>query len=186
MGVGTRGIVRVMVMKEKELEKRIKDRLEKSLKGYEVKTGESLIYKIILDRNLEHRPNDLKNPTRGDYAFQTDILIKKSGLPLVVIELKNKGFSTHDIITYSNKAIRHKDIYPYIRYGYVVFGVPKIDKKFFTHNVGVDFALAVENLEDIQDIEREIKAQLSYANQLLKILDKEGTIKKFVTSVRIK
>ena len=28
-----------------------------------------------------------------------------------------QGLSTHDVLTYSAKATRHKQVYPYLRYG---------------------------------------------------------------------
>jgi len=47
-------------------------------------------------------------------------------LPFVVIETKYGSFSTHDVLIYSTKALKHKEIYPYIRYGFVVGGIDEI------------------------------------------------------------
>jgi hypothetical protein len=78
------------------------------------------------DVNGELRPKaeELRSPKRGQFAFQSDILMEKAepAIPLVVVELKFGGFSTHDIIMYSSKATRHKEIYPDLRYGFVVGG----------------------------------------------------------------
>ena len=133
----------------------------------------NLLYEITVDNNLEVTV-DPKEPMRGQIAFQTDfcifskkyILMKKKKkeilLPRVVFEFKN-DISTHDVITYSNKATRHKQIYPYLRYGLVIYNRPEIPRKFFIHNEGIDFFLAIKRtnknlntiLKDI--IKREIK-----------------------------
>jgi len=89
---------------------------------YEVKIDENLIYRVIINEKLKFEPNEPRTRRRGSYAFQTDLLIirKDTRFPLVVIETKYNGFSTHDVLTYSTKAKKHKEIYPYLRYGLVV------------------------------------------------------------------
>jgi len=138
-------------MNETEFKRKLKEKLEKRLQNdYTLKENENLIYKIIVDKNFGYKPIDPKNPKRGDFAFQADLVIVKreSNLPLVVIETKYGGFSTHDVLTYSTKALKHKEIYPYIRYGLVVVEKDKIDNKFFIHNVGFDFAVAIEKIDE--------------------------------------
>ncbi len=100
---------------------------------YEVKIDENLIYRVIINEKLKFEPNEPRTRRRGSYAFQTDLLIirKDTRFPLVVIETKYNGFSTHDVLTYSTKAQKHKEIYPYLRYGLVVGGINKITNKFF-------------------------------------------------------
>ncbi|GEC16254.1 hypothetical protein NWI01_21460 [Nitrobacter winogradskyi] len=79
--------------------------------GYSVECGQNLLYKIEITvaGKPTHEAESLL--TRGKLAFQTDILITKGPTPLVAIELKSGSFSTHDVITYSAKAQRHKRIY---------------------------------------------------------------------------
>ncbi len=136
-------------------EKRFVLELQKLLQAslsnaYAVRVGKSLLYKleVDVDGQLRPKPEDLRSPKRGQFAFETDILIEKADppIPLVVVELKFGGFSTHDIITYSSKATRHKEIYPYLRYGFVVGGSDALSKKFLTHNQGVDFAMSVPDM----------------------------------------
>jgi len=76
--------------------------------------------------------------------------IEKEGgiLPLVIIETKYGGFHTHDVITYSTKALKHKEVYFYVRYGLVVGGENIIHNKFFVHNVGFDFAIAIDDINE--------------------------------------
>ena len=135
---------------ERQFALELRKLLEASLpsSAYAVHVGKSLLYKLEVDVNGQLRPEDLRNPKRGQFAFETDILIEKAdpAIPLVVVELKFGGFSTHDIITYSSKATRHKEIYPYLRYGFVVGGAEALSKKFLTHNQGVDFAMSVPDM----------------------------------------
>src|SRR3989344_5702438 len=138
---------------------------------YEVLVGSNLLYKLIVDANGKLKPEDINNPMRGQYAFQTDILIRDEKTPLVVLELKYGGFSTHDVLTYSTKAIKHKEIYPYLRYGLVVGGQEMIDRKFFTHNTGFDFAIMIRDIaKEDKELIRIIKNQLHISEQLKEIL----------------
>ena len=111
---------------------------------YVARMNANLYYQIIADNNLNITAN-LKNPKRGDSAFQTDlcIFLKKNDieLPKIVFEFK-ANLTSHDVITYSNKARRHKQIYPYLRYGLICYGLPVIPKRFFIHNEALDFCLA--------------------------------------------
>lgn len=107
-------------------------------------------------------------------------------MPLVVIETKFGGFSTHDVLTYSTKAIKHKEVYPYIRYGLVVGGRNKIDRKFFTHNSGFDFAVALGNMEDdLKELVEIIEKQLEAAELMLGVL-KNKEVRKYVTNIELR
>jgi hypothetical protein len=156
----------------RDQEKRFALELQKLLQetlsdAYAIRIGKSLLYKleVDVDGELRPKPEDLRSPKRGQFAFETDILIEKAdpAIPLVVVELKFGGFSTHDIITYSSKATRHKEIYPYLRYGFVVGGSDSLSKKFLTHNQGVDFAMSVPDIATagsklIELIKRQIRS----------------------------
>ena len=87
-----------------------------------IERGAVLLYQITLDNKLETTV-DPKRPKRGDSAFQTDLCVfektKDVKLPRVVLEFKGK-ITTHDVLTYSAKARKHKQVYPYLRYGVVV------------------------------------------------------------------
>src|SRR6202035_5510474 len=88
---------------KKESERRVathvKDVLASQLTGYVVESGKSILYKIEIDALGKVTHDSIDNPARGQYAFQTDILITRASLPLVVIELKSGSFTTHDVIT---------------------------------------------------------------------------------------
>lgn len=117
---------------------------------YVVKPKANLYYQITIDNEL-NVVVDPKRPMRGKSAFQTDLCIfmKKDKLlvPRVAIEFK-QHITTHDIITYSNKARRHKHVYPYLRYGLISYQISEIPKRFFIHNESLDFYLTLEHYKN--------------------------------------
>jgi hypothetical protein len=52
------------------------------------------------------------------------------------------SLTTHDVLTYSTKARKHKQVYPYLRYGLVLGNDPSVPGRFFTHNEALDFCVA--------------------------------------------
>ncbi len=178
-------------MNEFEFREKLKDKIQEILADsqYEVKTGKNLIYKVIVNPQGKYEPKEAENPMRGNYAFQTDLLIMKKDkqLPLVVIETKYKSFSTHDILTYSTKAQKHKEIYPYLGYGLVVGGINVIQNRFFTHNSGFDFALALKRINDFSLIKLGmiIKDQINNAELLLDIITDKNRTGSFNTRIMI-
>ncbi len=117
----------------------------------EIRRGSALLYQVTVDNNLALTV-DPKRPMRGDSAFQTDLCIfeRKTAdivIPRVVMEFKVK-VSTHDVITYSVKARRHKQVYPYLRYGLVVSNESSVPGRFFVHNESLDFFFAMKGFND--------------------------------------
>jgi hypothetical protein len=118
----------------------------------QVKRGAPLLYEIKVNNNLEvMEPERIRKPTRGASAFQTDLCIFEERsldvfIPRVVIEFKTR-ITTHDVLTYSAKAIKHKQIYPYLRYGILASGEKTVPGRVFTHNEGLDFFASVAGLE---------------------------------------
>lgn len=108
----------------------------------------TLLYQVTVDNNLELSV-DPKKPKRGDSGFQTDLCVfeEKSSdvvIPRVVLEFKG-GITTHDVLTYSAKARKHKQVYPYLRYGLIVADVPTVPRRVFVHNESLDFFAAMRN-----------------------------------------
>jgi len=170
-------------MNEKEFITKLQEALKKELKSYEVKRNENLIYKVIVDENMQFNPKDPKKPKRGNLSFQTDLMIKKNDLPLIVIETKFGGFSTHDVLTYSTKSLKHKEIYPYLRYGFVVGGVKIIQNRFFTHNLGFDFAIAIEDINNLRSFLDLVKRQIKNSEMLLRIMKEKNKTKLFSSNL---
>lgn len=179
---------------ESRLRKRLLNLLKHQFKGVGVVENANLLYKVIVQEqskvSLKFSPNTPNDPVRGQYAFQTDLALvnSRSQIPLVVIELKSQDLSIHDILTYSTKALRRKEIYPYIRYGLVVGGMAEISKKFFTHNMGFDLAFASKNYSDInmRNLEKVLKLQLRTARKLLGIFAFKRKITDFNQIARFK
>ena len=114
----------------------------------------NLFYQLTLNRKLELDVNTT-SPSRGASAFQTDIcifeLLDGIKFPRVVIEFK-MGISSHDILTYSTKAGKHKKIYPCLRYGLLASELEFIPNRFFIHNENLDFFIAAKNYKSEADI----------------------------------
>jgi len=191
-------------MGEREFAKRLQEELKEKLKkdkDYIVERGGNLLYKVTIDENVQFKPDNPEYPKRSSFAFQTDLLIAKKVikdnkevyLPLVVIETKYKSRknnppTTHEVLSYSTKAQMHKNIYPYLRYGLVIGGATKIPKRFFIHNLGFDFAYAMNKVEDkasLNDLFKIIKQQINNALIMLNILENNYTIKTFNTILKI-
>lgn len=146
-------------------------------KKFIARRGKAILYELKVDEELNVVGNP-KSPKRGSGAFETDVTIfaKKGNVevPFIVIEVKEK-LTSHDVITYSNKASRHKAVYPYLRYGLVSYGIDSIPKRFFKHNEHIDFFLAVKkyvkNKNHLRDILFELtKNEFLVFKNLQKIL----------------
>jgi hypothetical protein len=83
-------------------------------------------------------------------SYETDLLVIEKNIneqtwkPRVVIETKFAKVSTHDAITYSEKALTHKRVHPYLRYGFLLgnrkhFPLPG---RLFRHGFYFDFMLS--------------------------------------------
>ena len=77
--------------------------------------------------------------------FETDLVIyekkQDSIIPRIIIESKLESITTHDAITYSYKAEKHKNITPFLRYG-IMIGNRKhysLPGRLFRHGTNFDF-----------------------------------------------
>ncbi len=124
---------------------------------YQIDRGAVLLYRINVDDQLAIRV-DIRKPTRGNSAFETDLCVfekrplvdapeKHILIPRVVMEFKT-GITTHDVLTYSAKAKKHKQIYPYLRYGMVASKHRTVPGLFYSHNESLDFCASVAGLPE--------------------------------------
>lgn len=109
-------------------------------------------------QNLNNKILIAEKKQNKDY-YQLDILICKDTEklsevePLVIIEIKNKKYTSHDIIVYSDKAKRHKILYPHIKYGFIVINSKQpFSYKYFSHAENFDFAYLLD-VNDKRDVE---------------------------------
>jgi hypothetical protein len=147
---------------------------------YRVQRGAVLLYRITVDDQLTVRV-DVRKPVRGNSAFETDLCVfeKRDAhgggeailIPRVVLEFKT-SITTHDVLTYSAKAKRHKQIYPYLRYGIVSSSHKEVPGRFFTHNESLDFCASVAGLPPSElsaFFGKLLSSELNYSKQLEKI-----------------
>lgn len=141
-----------------------------------VKRGANLYYQLFLNRSLKVALDTTKPPARGSSAFQTDIcifeLLNGVEFPRVVIEFK-PTITSHDILTYSAKAGKHKKIYPCLRYGLPASELESIPGRFFIHNENLDFFIAAKKYKS----EAEIR---SFAQ---KLIEKELEISRMLEQI---
>ncbi len=116
-----------------------------------IKRSKALLYKVAVNDRLELTVEP-KEPKRGQSAFQTDLCVfervdENTEIPRVVIEFKS-GITIHDVLTYSTKAGKHKQVYPYLRYGLLISKLEKIPSRVFTHNEFLDFVVCSGGVEE--------------------------------------
>lgn len=99
---------------------KICDLLKKELDNnkYEVACFEKIPYSVFINSYSENNANiDIMR-------YEVDLLIKEKrgncSIPKLIIESKYGEITTHDTITYSNKAKAHKDLYSGLRYGLMI------------------------------------------------------------------
>ena len=97
---------------------------------------------------------DGKEPHKyNPMAYETDVLITEnnkddSWVPRIVIEGKLKSVTTHDSITYSQKAQSHKNVHPYLRYGIILGSRAHypLPGRLFRHGAHFDFMISWKSL----------------------------------------
>lgn len=156
---------------EKIFIENIKKNMKPLLPNYDIKIGENLVYRVITVDNINYIPNNIVNPKKVYYSFETDILVKKNNIPLVIIEVKI-SINPHNVILYSAKARKHKFVYPFLRYGLLIGKRNAISNFFYNHNEDFDFAFALydsENIDGVKEFVDLIKDQIKSAELLLEI-----------------
>jgi hypothetical protein len=114
-------------MTEKTWVHELVPRLANELRGFEpseikvaVSDSSKLAYSCVIH---EYDENGMNKPESSKY--ETDLLVYDTladgrWTPRLVVECKiGGGVSTHDALTYSSKAATHKQVHPYLRYGFL-------------------------------------------------------------------
>jgi hypothetical protein len=121
----------------------IQNNLQSCLGGsIEVVSGFKLSYSNEI---LSYRQDGIAEDVRT-VKYETDIIIKEiinndSWKPRVIIETKLGSITTHDAITYSQKANTQKQVHPYLRYG-ILIGKREhypLPDRLFRHGQNFDF-----------------------------------------------
>jgi hypothetical protein len=114
-------------MREKKWVHELVPRLAIELQAFEppeiklvVSDGSKLAYSCVIH---EYYKDGVNNPVSSKY--ETDLLVCDTfadgrWIPRLVVECKIGGsVTTHDALTYSSKAATHKQVHPYLRYGFL-------------------------------------------------------------------
>ncbi|MCA9316592.1 MAG: hypothetical protein KDB73_13980 [Planctomycetes bacterium] len=139
-------------MKEATWVEGIKGRLDRPRgglpRGIEAHVGLRLPYGYEA-RSYPADGSPAPGPAGSDISFQTDLaLIERlddgGWKPRVIIEAKVRSVTTHDAITYSQKAAAHRSVHPYLRYGIVlgIMGATPLPGRLCRHGQHLDFMYA--------------------------------------------
>lgn len=128
-----------------------------------VKAFERIPYALEVMGYNEQGDHDLRH-----MEYQTDLVITENvddGIwkPRVIIELKINNVTTHDAITYSQKAFTHKNVHPYLRYG-ILLGKRDhypLPGRLFRHGAHFDF---MASWVDFEPTEGELKGLVEIVN----------------------
>ncbi len=140
-------------MTENELTDIINDKLTTFLRKRKLcaKTLQKIPYSFEIDGYTEDWQPDIDK--ESIMPFETDLVIYEENdgtiKPRVIIEAKLGKMNTHDAITYSYKAEKHKAITPYLRYG-IMIGNRKhysLPGRLFRHGTNFDFMFSFVNIE---------------------------------------
>ncbi len=116
---------------------------------YEIDVGFKLAY------SFEAKEYDGEKVSSEELIrYETDLIIKEfidrsinQWIPRVVVEAKVSSVTTHDAITYSQKAYAHKTVHPYLRYG-IMLGHREhhsLPGRLFRHGSYFDFMISFVN-----------------------------------------
>lgn len=149
--------------------------------GYKITTQASLPYTNFCDRIDGN--NKSIDYGKGKKSYAVDILVYREldndeKIPLVIVEGKIKGYSTHDVITYSEKARAHKSVFPHVQYGFIVLDA--VDRNFmplryYLHS-GFDFEDIFPNTENDADHNNRINSFVEQLGEQIKIAEKKHQI----------
>jgi len=164
-------------MKENEWVELINEKINNNIlnKSEELssKIGLNLVYgnEIFAHGNV----NDLRS-----IDFQTDITIIEEDStgtwkPEVVLEAKIR-LTTHEAITYNEKASKHRTIYPYLRYGMILGnnenrGIPG---RLYRHGQNFDFMMPfnkhLPSEKELSDFDDLLKCEINASRTIEKII----------------
>ena len=113
-------------------------------------------------------------------SFETDMVVyeKTNGkiIPRVIIESKIGTVTTHDAITYSHKAMYHKNVIPFVRYG-IMLGDREtypLPGRLFRHGTNFDFLFSfvdyIPSEKETLTFVDMMKREITYSRQFEEIL----------------
>lgn len=119
-------------------------------------------------------------------SFETDLVIYEKNdtiiKPRVVIEAKLGSITTHDAITYSYKAEKHKYITPYLRYGIMIGNRSHypLPGRLYRHGTNFDFMFSFSGMSP------DIDEWISFVEMLAKEISYSRTTEEMLHESRSK
>ena len=169
-------------MTEKDWIINVKNRLEKEDEFLKNNIYFEVSKKIPYSFEIMNYKDD--EPEERNYMkYETDLLVfqkieKERWKPRIIIEGKINSVTTHDAITYSQKASSHKNVHPYLRYG-ILLGNRKhypLPGRLYRHGAYFDFMLSWKAFEPTEEEWKDflniIKSEIEYSEKLEEILFK--------------
>ena len=167
-------------MTEKEWMEDVKRRLEQeelfSKNNILFSTGKRVPYSFEILNYKDDEPGDRKY-----IKYETDLLVyqridNEKWKPRIIIEGKINSVTTHDAITYSQKASTHKNVHPYLRYG-ILLGNRKhypLPGRLFRHGAYFDFMLSWEGFKPSENEWKNfldiINSEIEYSKKIEEML----------------
>ena len=113
-------------------------------------------------------------------VFETDMVVYEKVdekiIPRVIVESKVGSVTTHDAITYSHKAMYHKNVIPFVRYG-IMLGAREtypLPGRLFRHGTNFDFLFSfmdyVPSEKELTTFVDMLKREIIYSRQIEEIL----------------
>jgi len=114
-----------------------------------------VFFKPLFDVNIPYRgatiqyydQNLINVKLEKDNAQKT----KDVGMPFLIIETKC-GQSTHDVMTYSQKAELIKTIFPYCKFIFCIYG--NVKQRTFRHGLNFDAIVTISNLNNHSQLQK--------------------------------
>ena len=163
-------------MTEKEWIINVKNRLEKEDEFFKnsiyFEVSKKVPYSFEILNYLDDEPEE-----RNYMKYETDLLVlqkieKERWKPRIIIEGKINSVTTHDAITYSQKASNHKNVHPYVRYG-ILIGNRKhypLPGRLYRHGAHFDFMLSWKafgpTTEEWNDFLSIIESEIKYSKKI--------------------
>lgn len=166
-------------MRETEWVDLVADKVQPGLTALDASLDVKRQVKIPYGHEIRAYDNNRK-PETEVIEFATDLIVVENSnegwKPRVVVEAKADSVTTHDAITYSQKAASHRTVFPHLRYG-IVLGNRQhypLPGRLYRHGTQFDFMisfreykLSVKELEAFRGILlEEVRASQALENMI--------------------
>lgn len=167
-------------MRENEWTKSIKELIEDSNLGNEIYVDVLKKIPYAFEISSFDESWHIDEESYDVTSFETDLIIYEKVnakiIPRVIVESKVGTVSTHDAITYSHKAMYHKNVIPFVRYG-IMLGNREtypLPGRLYRHGTNFDFLFSFigyiptekEKKQFIEMLKREVEYSRKFEEML--------------------